>query len=497
MRQLLWPLLSLLALMIAAALPANAQVAFEPEMEEAGPTTRIVGGQEARPGSWPAQTYLFIVYLDKDGKARAGSCGGTVIAPLYVLTAAHCIVDKNGQLPKVQMVLAVENLNNLARAKIWIDQNLVPLAKDYKDYVTGQKSLPREVRLAASLIPHPEYSPTTKAADLAILRFTRPSEVPQRATLASAAMAPTLTRPGVVGTVVGWGTTSEGGETSNALRQVKLSIFSREECGQIYNQGSNRIDSRHVCAGTRSGGKDSCQGDSGGPLFVDSANRNRAPVQIGVVSYGLGCGRAGVPGVYTSVGHYESWLRKIVPDAVFVPKPPPANSGFATTDAALTPPPRPAPPPQAAAADPRLWVNVNPPRPKVGTPIRIAINTDGEGEIVVFNENANREIKMFFPNKYMAITGGRRDISIKPGQTKQIPDRMDDFELEVDLPAGENRIFALLLPRGTQLEDIVRSYGDIQPIPNPIELIAEMARRAVGDGRLKLVKGEMFYEIVP
>jgi len=107
---------------------------------------------------------------------------------------------------------------------------------------------------------------------------------------------------------------SEGAySTSTDLREVDVPIISDATC-KTYS-GYSRITTNMICAGYASGGKDSCQGDSGGPLFQKISDKY---VQIGIVSWGLGCARAGAPGVYTKIGNYNAWLKTNTQGAVDV-----------------------------------------------------------------------------------------------------------------------------------------------------------------------------------
>jgi secreted trypsin-like serine protease len=113
-------------------------------------------------------------------------------------------------------------------------------------------------------------------------------------------------------TVIGWGTTSFGGDIAKNLMEVQVPIVSNEECDKSYSsvEGSavsypEGINHNFICAGAPEGGKDSCQGDSGGPLLYQVDN---VWYQVGVVSFGYKCAEKGYPGVYTRTSHFVKWL---------------------------------------------------------------------------------------------------------------------------------------------------------------------------------------------
>jgi secreted trypsin-like serine protease len=142
--------------------------------------------------------------------------------------------------------------------------------------------------------PHQQYNATTHDNDIALLNVSGSisSTIP-RVTLA----APPA--PGVEVLVAGWGVTSESGKQSLLLQEVKVPMVTGAQCKAKYDGLTDNM----ICAGEA--GKDSCQGDSGGPLFLDAGNGIQ---QVGIVSYGVGCGRDGWPGVYSKVDHYRSWI---------------------------------------------------------------------------------------------------------------------------------------------------------------------------------------------
>ena len=113
-------------------------------------------------------------------------------------------------------------------------------------------------------------------------------------------------------TAVGWGSAREGSEVQQQrLHKVSVPFVPDSTCGDRYGrEGYEIIPSEMLCAGDLdNGGRDACQGDSGGPLLRRDEDHW---VQVGIVSWGLGCGRKGFPGVYTEVSHFVADIRAAI-----------------------------------------------------------------------------------------------------------------------------------------------------------------------------------------
>ncbi len=247
-------------------------------------TNRIVGGSVVENSHFD---YMVALFLDRSGFGEFRlSCGGTQISARWILTAAHCLQDL-----KNQSVFKPSQLG------VWIG------AKDLSSS-TGSFVPVVSVKI------HPEYNPVTNIADIALIELQDEFEGQYAVLPDSTSSIPVS---GELGTVVGWGALSEDGPLSPVLREVSLPIVSSAACFPYYQRS---FDAKaNFCAGRVTGGVDSCQGDSGGPVMV---SRQDQFILAGIVSYGDGCARRGVPGVYTRITSYSDWVTETVLDTTLV-----------------------------------------------------------------------------------------------------------------------------------------------------------------------------------
>lgn len=226
----------------------------------------VVNGSAAAEGQFPFMASV------QDGSGFA-FCGGSVIAPGWVLTAAHCVPD--GDASDVYVVTGRTDLGATGGQRIKI----------------------------TNIYVNPAYADS--AHDSALLKLQTPTSAP--AIALSGAADDDLEATGATVTVAGWGDTlpTMGLFSTNQLQYVDLKVVSDSECGQT-NFGFDAATG--VCAADLL--EDSCQGDSGGPLFATKAGRK---VQVGIVSYGQSCALPKFPGVYSEINNSQirSWITSV------------------------------------------------------------------------------------------------------------------------------------------------------------------------------------------
>ncbi|XP_064547635.1 chymotrypsinogen B [Drosophila montana] len=238
---------------------------------------RIVGGTNASPYEFP-----WIAVLFKSGKQF---CGGSLITNNHILTAAHCV----------------------ARMTSWDVAALTAHLGDYN--IRTDFEVQHVSRRIKRLVRHKGFEFSTLHNDIAILTLSEPvpfsSEI-QPICLPTSPTQQSRSYSGQVATVAGWGSLRENGPQPSILQKVDVTIWANAECAQKYGRAApGGIIESMICAGQAA--KDSCSGDSGGPMIVNEGSRY---TQVGVVSWGIGCGKGQYPGVYTRVTSLLPWIYK-------------------------------------------------------------------------------------------------------------------------------------------------------------------------------------------
>ncbi|XP_035582249.1 serine protease 52-like [Zalophus californianus] len=244
------------------ALTCGQRKSSKPEKSE---TLGIIGGEPADLTDFPWQ--VSILYYGKH------LCGGSILSMWWILTAAHCFINRSRS--GLEIIHSERSIGTKNSKRMKVDK----------------------------LITHPYFDSWFLDNDIALLLLKSPFKLDAQKVPICLSEVTDIERWRNCW-VTGWGITIPMQSTSQQLNKVNINLVKREMCSSVMTVLTKNM----LCAGNTQEGKDSCQGDSGGPLVCQKKDNQSIWYQVGIVSWGEGCGRKKKPGVYTKVSNYLLWI---------------------------------------------------------------------------------------------------------------------------------------------------------------------------------------------
>lgn len=232
---------------------------------------KIIGGNNIALEEAPWQVAII---TKGQGNFQGQFCGGSLISPYFVLTAAHCVED-------IRRAKDIEVLN--------------------ADFLDDSKAGRAEVK---RIILHPHWNPVTFENDIALIELRKP--VKTSFATSKSFLALSSSYDATFSTQIsGWGNTAKvGAAWPRSLKGATISVS--EGIDRFCQNNVDGFDANTMfCGGIPPyRAVDTCQGDSGGPLSTKIGTRH---FLLGITSWGINCAD-GFPGVYTRVSAYFDWV---------------------------------------------------------------------------------------------------------------------------------------------------------------------------------------------
>lgn len=408
--------------------------------------SRIIGGVVASRGDWPWQAAIY--------DRQNFTCGGSIIAARWVLTAAHCVTDAK--------------LNSLGAENFLVVEGTPNIVKETAQLASLKEGRVLQVR---RVIVHEQYflgkvDENLKVEnDIALLELAEPARsapIPYSDPQAAAAEAPEA--PAIA---TGWGKIRPYKNTENGpmdpetgkvvspeefkerfettrLMQVQMPVVAAERCQAAYRNAYTRIvmDQRQLCAGVPEGGKSACNGDSGGPLVARTEN---GFMQIGVTSFVADntlCALPGLPAVFTRVSAYEPWLREktgLNQNVASVETQEVASNIGGGNPGGLS---------VALAGGPQL---------RIGQRVQFQITAQKPGYLVLLDVGPSGSVTQIYPNPFSVqsrLTGLKSSSWLDASQPLLVPDSrnlLQNFDLTASAPTGSGKLVAVLSDRPIEI----------------------------------------------
>jgi secreted trypsin-like serine protease len=430
--------------------------------------TKIVGGVSARAVDWPGITSLQVLLPAAAGSTATSIhvCGATAIASRWLLTAAHCV--ETTKIEEGKAAFYEWNGDRTALRKRGTLQAVIGVS----DLGTAK---PANTYAIKNIIREPEYldGAASFGKDIALIELARDYKG-QKMLLSLTEQTDAITLMGELAEVAGYGDKSFNQTdarddrrtladqsrlvaASAELLETSLATVPEAICTRKIEALMEQlpedafpfeVTAEQICAGHPKGGQDSCQGDSGGPLV--KFDKNGCPYQVGIVSWGVQCALEDAPSVYTRISKYSAWIAKTtgVKTGQKAKSLPPQQTGavdlFKDIEAQF---------PETFAHIPLELINTaNQPVSVLepGQIINLRMTLPVKGKLIVFDYNADRELRQLFPNKDegASLTGWP---VLEAGNTLRIPADLFRFRFKADVPYGKQAVLAMVVPEQTNL----------------------------------------------
>ncbi|KAG5895912.1 hypothetical protein JTB14_031819 [Gonioctena quinquepunctata] len=248
---------------------------------------KITGGKDNKAlyGEFPWMVAILREESLKGKPLDIYQCGGSLIHPQAVVTAAHCVSGKNTSFK--------------VRAGEWDTKN-------------SQEIFPHQDRDVLSITIHPQYHAGALYNDIAVLILKSPVQMEQHIGFVCLPSQEDIIQSGRC-FATGWGKDVFGnkGKYQMILKKINLPIVTNPQCQEkLRTTRLEKFFELHrsfICAGGEPN-EDTCDGDGGSPLVCPIAGSPDRYFQAGIVAWGIGCGKDQIPGVYVNVAMFRNWI---------------------------------------------------------------------------------------------------------------------------------------------------------------------------------------------